>query len=113
MVNLGELSGQVTVQIDQLPDPAPGSDQPSLKELLTQLKDAVETDTELSEDEKAEALGEVAKLAKAGTKPQDNTMQRMAKRATDALKSITEPLTEASKLATVCKSLLPMIVALF
>ena len=40
-------------------------------------------------------------------------MQRMAKRAVTNLKSITEPLTEASKLATVCKSLLPMIMVLF
>ena len=113
VVNLGELSGQVTVQINQLPDTAPDSDQPSLKDLLTQLQQATDTDTELSEIEKAEALGEVAKLAKAGTNPKDNAMRRMAKRATDALKSITEPLTEASKLAEVCKALLPTILTLF
>ena len=103
----------MTVQINQLPDVANRPDQPSLKEMLTQLKEAVAADAELSDDEKAEALGEVAKLAKAGTKPQDNAMQRMAKRATAALKSITEPLSEASKLAEVCKNLLPLIVALF
>jgi len=113
VVNLGELSGQVTNQINQLPDTASGSDQPNLKALLTQLQEAVETDTELSDDEKAEALGEVAKLARAGTNPKESGMQRMAKRATDALKSITAPLTAASKLAEVCKTLLPTILALF
>ncbi|MGD1928540.1 MAG: pentapeptide repeat-containing protein [Leptolyngbyaceae cyanobacterium] len=113
VVNLGELSGQVSVQINQLPDMAASADQPNLKDLLLQLKAAVDDDTELSADEKVEALGEVAKLAKAGTNPQENAMQRMAKRATDALKSIAEPLSEASKLATVCKSLLPMILTLF
>ena len=113
VVNLGELRGQGTVQINQLPDATPSADQPSLKDLLTQLQAAVEADTELSEVEKKEALGEVGKLAEAGTKPQENAMQRIAKRAAANLQSITEPLTEASKLATICKSLLPMIMTLF
>ncbi|MGD1905289.1 MAG: pentapeptide repeat-containing protein [Leptolyngbyaceae cyanobacterium] len=110
-INLGEISGQVSNQINQLPDPAP--DQPNLKDLLTQLKTAVETDTELSEVEKKEALGEVAKLAEAGSQPKEGAMQRMAKRAASTLKLITEPLSDASKLATACKSLLPMILTLF
>ncbi|MEO1094506.1 MAG: pentapeptide repeat-containing protein [Cyanobacteria bacterium J06638_28] len=113
VVNLGEISGQVTNQINQLADVPTSPDQPSLKDLLAQIQAAVEADTELSDDEKAEALGEVGKLAKAGKNPQASAMQRMAKRATDALKSITEPLTEASKLAAVCKTLLPTIWALF
>lgn len=112
-LNLGEISGQVSNQINQLPDAAPTPDQPSLKTLLLQLKAAIETDTELSDDEKAEALGEVAKLVKAGSNPKESTMQRLAKRATATLKSIAEPLTDASKLATACTSLLPMILALF
>lgn len=113
IVNLGELSGQVTVQINQLPDAPSSADQPSLKELLTELQAAIEAETELSDVEKKEALGEVGKLAEAGTKPQDNAMQRMAKRAAANLKSITEPLTEASNLVTVCQSLLPLIWAIF
>jgi uncharacterized protein YjbI with pentapeptide repeats len=110
-INLGEISGQVSNQINQLPDAAP--DQPNLKDLLTQLQAAVEADTELSEVEKKEALGEVAKLAEAGSQPKEGTMQRMAKRATAALKSITEPLSDASKLATACKTLLPLILSVF
>jgi hypothetical protein len=112
-LNLGEISGQVSNQINQLPDVAPEAGQPSLKDLLTQLKEAVETDAELSEVEKKEALGEVAKLAEAGSDPKENAMQRMAKRAANTLKSITEPLTEASNLATVCKKLIPLILAIF
>ncbi len=113
VVNLGELSGQVTVQINQLPDVPSCADQRSLKDLLTELQAAIEAETELSDVEKKEALGEVGKLAEAGTQPQENAMQRMAKRAAANLKSIAEPLTEASNLVTVCKSLLPMILALF
>ena len=113
VVNLGELSGQVTVQINQLPDVAPSANQRSLKDLLTELQAAIEAETELSDIEKKEALGEVGKLAEAGTQPQDNAMQRMAKRAAANLKSITEPLTEASNLVTVCQTLLPLILAVF
>ncbi|MBE7381067.1 MAG: pentapeptide repeat-containing protein [Leptolyngbya sp. SIO1E4] len=112
-LNLGKISGQVSHQINQLPDAVSSSDQPSLKDLLTQLKAAIDQDTELSDDEKAEALGEVAKLTKAGSNPQVGAMQRIAKRATATLKSITEPLNEASKLASTCQSLLPMIMSLF
>ncbi|MEM7794275.1 MAG: pentapeptide repeat-containing protein [Cyanobacteria bacterium P01_C01_bin.118] len=110
-LNLGEISGQVTNQINQLPTTA--TDQPNLKDLLTQLQTAIDQDTELSDDEKAEALGEVAKLAKAGTDPKESKMQNLAKRATTTLKAIAETVTDTSKLATACKTLLPMILSLF
>jgi uncharacterized protein YjbI with pentapeptide repeats len=113
VINLGEISGQVSNQINQLPETAPSADQRSLKDLLKDLQAAIVAETELSDIEKKEALGEVGKLAEAGTKPQENAMQRMAKRATANLKAIAEPLTEASNLVTVCKSLLPLILALF
>ena len=113
VINLGEISGQVSNQINQLPEAAPSDDQRSLKALLTELQTAIEAETELGDVEKKEALGEVGKLAEAGTKPQENAMQRMAKRAAANLRSITEPLTEASNLVTVCKSLLPLILAVF
>ncbi|MBE9101706.1 pentapeptide repeat-containing protein [Vacuolonema iberomarrocanum] len=112
-LNLGKISGQVSNQINQLPDGAPESDKPSLKDLLTQLQAAIEADKELSDIEKKEAFGEVAKLAEAGNTPKENAMQRMAKRAADNLKSIAEPLTEASNLAEACKNLLPLILPLF
>ncbi|MGD1860683.1 MAG: pentapeptide repeat-containing protein [Leptolyngbyaceae cyanobacterium] len=113
VINLGEISGQVSNQISQLPDAANRPDQPSLKAMLTDIQQAVEAEPELSDPEKKEALGEVGKLAAAGSQPQDNAMQRIAKRAAANLRSITEPLTEASQLATVCQKLLPMILTLF
>jgi flagellar biosynthesis/type III secretory pathway protein FliH len=112
-INLGEISGQVTNQINQLPNESLETEQPSLKDLLTQLKEAIETDNELSDAEKVEALGEVGKLAQAGNGPKEGAMQRIAKRATTTLKSIAETLSDTSKLATACKTLLPMIAALF
>ncbi|MEO0803872.1 MAG: pentapeptide repeat-containing protein [Cyanobacteria bacterium J06642_2] len=111
--NLGEISGQVTNQIGQLPDTEPTEDKPNLKDLLSQLKAAILDDSELGDDEKAEALGEITKLVKAGSNPKEGAMQRMAKRATDTLKAIAEPLSSASKLATACKTVLPMLISLF
>ena len=113
VINLGEISGQVSNQINQLPNTTSNPEQPSLKDLLSQLKTAIEADSELNTDEKAEALNEVAKLAKAGSVPKESKMQALANRATTTLKSIASTLTDASKLAAACKKLLPLITALF
>jgi hypothetical protein len=108
-LNLSKISGQVSNQINQLPDGAPESGKPSLKDLLTQLQGAIEADVERSDIEKKK----VAKLVEAGSAPQESTMQRVAKRGADNLKAIAEPLTEASNLAEACKKLLPLILPLF
>lgn len=110
-LNLGEISGQVSNQINQIPD-AP-SDQPSLRDLLAQLKTAIDTDAELDDDEKAEALQAVSRLATVGAEPDASEKNLgIAKRATNALKGIAETLTNTSKLATACETLLPTIMGL-
>lgn len=111
--NMKNISGEVDNAINQFSNKGGNPNSASLKELLIQLKIAVEADTELSSEEKAEALGELEKLARAGSDPQDRAMQRLAKRTMVTLRAITEPLTEASKLATACKALLPTILDLF
>ena len=113
ILNLGQISGQVTNQINQIPAPAT-PDQPNLRDLLTQLQTAVETDGELSDDEKAEALQAVARIATAGTEPNpDDKTKGIVKRATATLKGMTETLTDASKLADACTKLLPLVLSLF
>lgn len=111
IVTLRDISGQVNNQIQQLPDST--ANQPSVKDLLTQLKEAIETDAELSDDEKADALTEVAELAKAGQAPQDNAMQKIAKRSLLTLKGTASSLSDASKLVAACKDLLPILMGLF
>jgi uncharacterized protein YjbI with pentapeptide repeats len=112
-LNLGQISGQVTNQINQIPAPAaPG--QPDLRAILTQLQTAAETDGELSDDEKAEALQAVSRIATAATAPNtDDKTKGMVKRATTTLKGMTETLTDASKLAEACQKLLPLVLSLF
>ncbi|WP_242051821.1 pentapeptide repeat-containing protein [Phormidium sp. FACHB-1136] len=112
-LNLGTISGQVSNQINQIPAPIV-ADQPSLKDILTQLQTAVETDGELSDEEKAEALQAVGRIATAGAEPNpDAKAKGIVKRATDTLKGLAESLTDASKLAEACKTLLPTILSLF
>jgi hypothetical protein len=112
-LNLGQISGQVTNQINQIPVPA-APDQPDLRDILTQLKTAAETDSELSDDEKAEALQAVSRIATAATDPAPSEKtQGLVKRATATLKGMTETLTDASKLADACTKLLPLVLSLF
>ena len=110
VVSLGDISGQVSNQIHQLPlDSPPG--QPSLRELLTQLQQAIETDPELQDSDKVEALAEVQELATAAQHPEPGVMQKAAKRAMNGLKGIAASLSDVSKLAVACKDLLPLIMA--
>jgi hypothetical protein len=110
-LNLGEISGQVSNQINQIPDNA--GDRPSLRDLLAQLKTAIDTDDELSDEEKAEAFGAVSRLAVVSTEPEVSEKKLgIAKRAANALKGIAETLTNTSKLATACQTLLPTIMGL-
>ncbi|WP_228052567.1 pentapeptide repeat-containing protein [Nodosilinea sp. LEGE 07298] len=112
-INLGEISGQVSNQINQIPEPST-PDQPNLRDILTQLQTAAETDSELSDDEKAEALQAVARIATAATDPAPSAKtQGVVKRASATLKGMTEALTDASKLADACTKLLPLVLSLF
>jgi len=81
--------------------------------LLAQLQSAVEADSELGENEKVEALVEVGELAKAAQSPKEGVMQKAAKGAMNALKGITAGLSDASKLASACKELIPLITSMF
>lgn len=112
-ISFENISGQVTNHINQLPAESQNEHKISLKELLTQLQKAIESEPNLSNDEKEEALGEICKLAKAGTKPQEGSMKRMSKRASESLKSIASVLVDTSKMAKACESLLPMISSFF
>ena len=111
VLNLGTISGSVTNAINQLPD-QPGSEQPSLKELLTQLQALIETETELAPEDKAEALEQVKTLAEAGQKPEDSGLQKVAKTAMKILKGTVSGLSETTKLVGECAKLLPAIAAL-
>ncbi|ACK64835.1 pentapeptide repeat protein [Rippkaea orientalis PCC 8801] len=108
VVNLGSISGNVTNTINQLPE-STDPNQPSLKELLTKLQAAIESETELPDKNKALALDQVKTLAELGQKPEDSALQKAAQLAIMALKGITSGLSETTKLVVECTKLLPAI----
>lgn len=79
---------------------------------MAQLQQAIETDLELGDGEKTEALEEVGELA-AAQNPQEGSMQKIAKGAMNSLKGIAAGLSNASKLAVACKDLFPLLKTIF
>jgi len=107
-LNIGDISGIVTYTLSQLPA-SPQSDQPGIKELLTQLQAAIEAETNLSDDDKAEALEQVKALVEVGKNPQEGTMQKAGKTAIKILKGTIAGLPSAATLVEACSKLLPAI----
>ncbi|GAB4375863.1 MAG: hypothetical protein Kow00121_22120 [Elainellaceae cyanobacterium] len=111
VVNLRDISGNVTNTINQLPD-RPDSTEPDLKQLLLALQAAIETEPNLPDPDKVEALEQVGTLAKAGQNPQDSTLKKLANTAVKVLKGTVAALPDAAQLAEACTKLLPMITTL-
>ena len=108
-VDIGD-SNLVSNQIEQIGETPTQS---QLKNLLTQLKTAIESEPTLGEEEKAEALKEVGEIAAAGQSPQDGPMKEAANRSLNAVKGITLGLGETTKLAQTASGLLQAIALLF
>jgi uncharacterized protein YjbI with pentapeptide repeats len=111
IVNLGDISGSITNIIHQLQT----SSQPNAAELsdrLQKLQFAVETESELNDDDKAEALEQVNTLAQAGQNPQDSTLKKAANTALKILKGTITALTPTAAIVKACNDLLPVITKL-
>jgi uncharacterized protein YjbI with pentapeptide repeats len=111
-VAIGAISGNVTNSINKLPESSE-PDEPGIKELLTQLQTAIETDTNLSNEDKAEALEQVQKIAEAGQKPEDEGVQKIVKKSLTFLKGIISDLPSAVELVKTCGTLLPLVTKFF
>ena len=106
-LSLGDISGTVANEINQLSDAAK-PDEPGIKELLTELQTAIEA-SDLSKEDKAEALEQVKTLAEVGKNPQESTMQKAGKTAMKILKGTIAGLPSAATLVEACSKLLPAI----
>ena len=100
--NLGDISGTVANTINQLPT-SPDSEQPGIKELLTQLKEAIEAETDLDQTDKSDALEEVQNLAEASQDHDDNTKKTKAGKSLRMLGRITKALPATAAFMTICK----------
>jgi hypothetical protein len=105
------ISGTVAETINQLPS-SPQADKPGIKELLQQLKTAIDA-PDLSDDDKQQALEQLKTLAEAAQNPKDETMQKKAKKAIGFLKVIAEGLEPVTKLVMAFKDIIPAIAACF
>lgn len=112
IANLGTISGNVSIALNELPD-ATDAEKPGIKELLSQLQDAIVQSTYLSEEDKTEALEQVNSLAEAGKNPQESTKQKTAKTAITMLKGIFTGLPAVASLVEAGNKLLPAIAKLF
>ena len=108
----GDLSGTVTTTIGQLQE-SNAPEAPQLADLLQQLQTAIESDTNLSADDKAEALEQVKALAEAGQSPKEGRMQKTAKTAITMLKGLFTGLPAVATLVDAGQKLLPAIAQLF
>jgi gas vesicle protein len=110
-VALGQISGAVTNSIGQLQSTnTPEATQ--LATLLEQLQSAIENESHLAPEDKAEAMEQVKTLAEAGQNPEDNVLQKAAKTALKILKGTIASLPDAAKLVESCTKLLPAITTL-
>ncbi|MDB9513336.1 pentapeptide repeat-containing protein, partial [Kamptonema animale CS-326] len=111
--DIGTISGTVAHTINQLPDEPTKSEQPGIKELLSQLHQAIEADPALKAEDKAEALEQLQTLAEAGKNPKQEATQKTAKNALTMLKGIIFGLPSAVGVVEACNKLLPAIAQLF
>ena len=106
--NLGDISDTVANTINQLPN-SPNPYQPGIKELLSQLKDAIEAETGLDEADKSDALEEIQNLAEVSQEEDENTKKTTAGKSLRMLGRITQALPATAALMTICKEILPAI----
>ena len=112
VANLGTISGNVSIALNELPD-SPETDKPGIKELLTQLHEAISQSSDLPETDKADALLQVEALAEAGKNPQESTKQKTAKNAIIMLKGLFSGLPAIASLVEATNKLFPAISKLF
>jgi uncharacterized protein YjbI with pentapeptide repeats len=109
-VNLGDNSSVSNV-INQLPNSS-DPNQSGIKECLTELKKAIEEDTELQPEDKADLLEQVKALAEAKLTSEPDKKESLVRNAKKIFKATLDGLPDTAKLAEACSKLLPIILGL-
>ena len=118
VINLGNLSDQAWISIEALSEARPAADQPSLRELPSELKRQIDNDPQLPETAKADALTEVQQLAAAAQDP--SAKASLARRSINGLRGLGATISQTTKLAnettgllSAVQKLLPLIAGFF
>jgi uncharacterized protein YjbI with pentapeptide repeats len=109
VMNLGTISGQVTNAINQLPEESGSPEQPSFKELLTQLQQAIEADESLAATDKADLLEQVQALAEAKQTEEPAKKEGLVRKAGKMFTATLKGLPDTAKIVEACGKLLPLI----
>jgi uncharacterized protein YjbI with pentapeptide repeats len=95
VINLGEITGNVTNAINQIPNKEDSGD---IKTLLTQLQEAISSDESLKDEDKAYALSKVKELAKIAIHDKPEEKSTLASKAISILKPIIDNIPTISKI---------------
>ncbi len=107
-INLGEISGSVSNVLNQLPS-SPEPTQPGIKELLIQLQQAVDEDTDLAPEDKADLLEQVKVLAEAEQTPEQEKKKGLVRTARKIFDATLKSLPSTANIIESCSKLLPLI----
>jgi hypothetical protein len=88
------------------------SNQPGIKERLTELHKAIEEDTQLKPEDKADLLEQVEALAVATKTSDPDKKESLVRQAKKIFKATLDGLPDTAKLAEACSKLLPIILGL-
>ncbi|MFN5728950.1 MAG: hypothetical protein ACK48D_19970, partial [Pseudanabaena sp.] len=95
VINLGEIKGNVTNAINQIPNKEDSGD---IKTLLPQLQEALSADKDLADEDKADALEQVENLAKIAIHDKPAEKSTLASKAIRALKRIIDDIPTIAKI---------------
>ncbi len=107
-INLGEISGSVSNVVNQLPT-SPDPTQPGIKELLIQLQQAIDEDTDLAPEDKADLLDQVKALAEAEQTPEQDKKKGLVRTARKIFDATLKSLPNTANIIEACSKLLPLI----
>ena len=106
--NLGTMTGNLNATIETMRSNAVAEVQ-DLANLIEQIKSAIIDEEVLSDEQKQEALEAVVTIAEEGQKSTESRVKKLCTMALNALKGIRTSVSDASNLATVFQTTLPLV----
>ncbi|MBW4429963.1 MAG: pentapeptide repeat-containing protein [Nostoc desertorum CM1-VF14] len=107
-LNLGTISGSVSNVVNQLPS-SPDPTQPGIKELLIQLQQAIDEDTDLAPEDKADLLEQVKALAEAEQTSEQDKKKGLVRNAKKIFDATLKSLPNTANIIEASSKLLPLI----
>ena len=108
-LNLGDISGEVSNVIEQVPSETLASEGRSLKKLLLQLKAAIESESLLNEEDKIDLLEQLKTLSEAQKIESPQEKATLMRRAGKIFSATLKGLPDTARIVESCGRILPLI----